>query len=252
MNEPYSDMDKDLKNDDFSIIRKSFKKFPGDRLAYNLTFLCWIYFTHLLRKEYFVLRTGGDLNFEVNVVQAFLYFDETPITEYQKIVAAERVLKFRLLTAQWIRFLFCESADIVKTVVIPGRGFGYLAMTNDNMVIFNHLTGHLLAVSANLSRFLLKEKYSSMFASKSENFQILYGFLSLVNHECQSPFTFLYCHHGVIKTCCKLPINEEETTNEEVIEDIHIPNMKYGIGHQVVVDYGSVGNFECYCFCCNK
>ena len=24
MNEPYSDMDKDLKNDDFSIIRKSF------------------------------------------------------------------------------------------------------------------------------------------------------------------------------------------------------------------------------------
>ena len=43
-----------------------------------------------------------------------------------------------------------------------------------------------------------------------------------------------------------------DSRNDAVIEDSAMPKMKYGIGQQVVVDYGDSGNFQCGCFFCNK
>ena len=256
MNEPYTDMDKDLGNNDFSIIRQSFRKFPEERLYYNLTFLCWIYFTHLLRKEYFDVKALGELRFDENDVKTFLFFDELPNTEYQKIVAAERVLKFRFLIARWIRFLFIDLADVADIVVIPGKGFGFLAKTNNNEIIFNHVTGHILEVPTNLEKFLRKNKYSSIIQTNPGNCHILFGFLSFVNHECKCPYTFSPCHNGLIKLCLKVPINSIgevfDSRTDRVIDESAIPKIRYGIGNQVVVDYGNAGYFQCACFFCNR
>ena len=43
-----------------------------------------------------------------------------------------------------------------------------------------------------------------------------------------------------------------DSITDTVIEDSAMPKMKYGIGQQVVVDYGDSGNFQCGCFFCNK
>jgi hypothetical protein len=38
-----------------------------------------------------------------------------------------------------------------------------------------------------------------------------------------------------------------DSRNDAVIEDSAIPKSKYGIGQQVVDDYGTVGHFQCAC-----
>ena len=152
--------------------------------------------------------------------------------------------------------MFIELADVADIVVIPGKGFGFLAKTNNNELIFNHVTGHILEVPTNLDKFLRKKKYSSMIQMTSGNGHILFGFLSFVNHECKCPYTFSPCHNGLIKLCMKLPINSIgeviDSRTDRVIDESAIPKIKYGIGQQVVVDYGSVLHFLCGCFFCNR
>jgi hypothetical protein len=245
---------------DFDIIRSCFKREDLSReiLHFNLTFLCWTYFYKVLQDDFVSLSNGGSFNCDPSDLKSFLCLDKELIVQGQRTVGTYNILFFKRLQVQWIKQLF-ESSHFVCHQ-IANKGLGLISKTNKFKNISSTLSGYLVELPSTLFEYINSCGHSSTMTGRSGKGLILYGLLSIINHECQCPFTFKYCVDGKLGITKKERLTSEGVLMDEVDEDEDeefCADADFKCDSEIVVCYifDDVINmhFECCCsVCVNK
>jgi hypothetical protein len=257
---------------DYTIIRTSFhvEEFKSAVAeSFNLTFLCWCYFLKLLKEDFNNIKDGRDMSVDDNDLASFLFRDIDICLEIQREIAAYNVYTFKKLCRKWIGELF-HNEYFVCTVVC-NKGLGIIAKVANFGNISSTLFGYAIQVPLDLFGYLVKCGYSSTMCGGIDYGLVVFGVVSIVNHECKCSFTFKFLRDGRvgitrkerltvegIVECYESNVSEvtgameEDSDADEIAVDIS--DSAYLSGSEIVVAYQfetvKLKTFNCYCCHC--
>jgi hypothetical protein len=242
---------------DFNIVRNSFKKFKlAELLHFNLTFLSWSYFVYILRKDFKSLKNGNELVLDESDVKLFLTFDREIIGQFEEVVAMKKLKFFRERANEWIEMLFHKNVEYFECVQSQETGIGLVCRKESWDDLIGIVTGYVIKIPLKVFQYLKKSQYSSTVTSPGGDGLVLYGLLSLVNHECNCSNTITLTNTGIFKLRMnkeKLDIQGQLLNDEGIIVDEVVKSRASALGQEIVFEYifnDEMKTFECHCRLC--